>query len=294
MATLLEQLQQRLGQQAAPTVSAGPNIAEILKAKKGKAGTTTAGIASTSLAPELAAEQAKVDLQQQQQAGQMQGIALANKAADVEQQGQLAQEKLEATGRMAEQNLASTAATNRAATTASEQLEMQKIQASKEAKIKEMNNNAILAAQKMASERGLTLDNIFADVKQENTILAARKDAAQLEQKAAVLAWSDAAYMNELRRIGQQRNLTDEIEFDKAAKELAFGKDLNNKLLSMEFQLGRDAQDRDIRDQIAKLSNYEIIDLANSVAKQAMLEAQYKAGGDIVRAGINYYGKEEK
>lgn len=292
MATLLEQLQQRLsGQQAVPRVQAGPNIAEILQAKKGKAG-PIAGIASTSPAAEMAADQANVELQQQQQAGQLQAQALGAKEEEIRQAGETAQQKLLSAEQQASTALAGQAARQRAESSAAEESQLQKIKADKELKLNSISQGYQSALQKMASDRGIMIDSLFADVAQENAVLSARRDASQLEQKAALLALSDRQYIDELNRIGEERKLNDEIEFDKATKELVFGQELNKKLNDINFQIKMDSRDRDTLDQISRLSNYEIIDLANSAARQAMMKAQFEAGSEIAKAGAAAYSKE--
>ncbi len=291
MATLLETLQQRLASQPAPAAAPSPNLEEIMAAKKGKAATAPAAPAGSNVMGDIMQAGSQAAVEQQAQAGQMAAQEIGQQASAVQQKQQLAQEGLASQQRQQSSQLASQAAGQRADVAAAEQDRQARLQAQEQSQTKELTDKATLAISQLASERGISRDNLFANARIENKELAARKDAASLEQKAFLLAMSDKSYLDELSRIGAERNLRDRDAFARAASDQAFGSEMSQLLAKFGFDAAEAAKDRTSKEKIAQLSNGQIIQLADAAARQANLQAQYEGIGKLATTGIDTYAK---
>jgi hypothetical protein len=291
MATLLDTLQQRLASAPAPAAQPQLNIAEVLRAKKGKGGATQGGPAASSIGAGIAADVGQQQLAQQQQTGQLAAQQLGAQQTDLQQKQQLAQEQLQQNQRMFQGNVAGQVQQATVGSQAQEQLANQQRQANTELKVKDLNDKASLALQSLAAERKLTRDNIFSDARMDNKQLEFRQDAADLEQKAFVLALGDKEYLNELGRIGQQRNLQDDVAFNKEMQSVIFGNDLTKVMDQYGFQAGQNVKERDLKKQLAELSNGQIIEMANAAAKAANMQAAWSAGGSALSKGADYLAR---
>lgn len=286
MATLFDTLQQRLSAAPAPTAAPKVNIAEILQAKQGKGGVQTRGVGASSVTAGIAQDAAQQQVQQQAQQGQLQAAQLVGQQGQVEQGQQMAQEQLASQGRQAEGKLTSEALGQRAETSGIEALAKTQRQAQDSLKTTAINDKASLALQQMVADRNISLDNIFAEARMENKELNQRSDASKLEQKAFLLAMQDKSYLDELNRIGQERNLRDTINFDKEMQSVVFGQNFAKALDAMGFQAGQNAKERDVKKQLAQMSNGQIIQLANMASSQANLQSMYQGAGELLKEGL--------
>jgi hypothetical protein len=127
----------------------------------------------------------------------------------------------------------------------------------------------------------------------DNKQLEFRKDAAQLDEKATMLALSDKQYLDELNRIGQQRNLEDNIAFNKELQASVFGNEMSKVMDQYGFQADQNVKERDLKKQLAQLSNGQIIEMANAAAKAANMQATYTAAGNVATSALDYFSKDK-
>ncbi len=296
MATLLENLQARLASSPKP-VEPEPemNLEEILQAKRGKAAIGGgASIGGSNVMSGIANDTAQNELAQQAQQGQVASAEIGGQVAQIDRSQQLGVDKLATQQRVGDADLAAKSQLERTATSTNEALSSQKRFAEEALKTTELSNRATLTLSALAAERSIARDNIFSNAKMENADLAQRKDAASLEQKAFLLAMSDKSYLDQLEKIGVDRNLRDAIAFDKEAHNLTYGHDLAALLQQFEFQSGQNTKERSMKEQLSTLSNGQIIQLADLAAKQANMQALWTSGGKVASAAVDAWMKNDE
>ena len=295
MATLLETLQKRLAgqgvQQTAPNVAPAINIEEVLKAKTGKA--VQPGVQQSNVLQSITEESGQEQLKQQTQAGQLQAAQLGQQVQQLADTQKLAKEGLAAQNTQAQAGLTAQTQMQRTETQAAEQRAKVQRQAAEASKVAEMNNRATLALQQLTADRNLSRDQLFSDAKIDNKELAARKDSADLEQKAFLLAMQDRDYLDELNRIGVERNLTSKIEFDKQLADIVYGQNMASMLDDFGFTAAQKAKDRKISLDIARLGGNQIVDLARANAEQSNRRAAWEGVGKAASTAADYWAKQE-
>lgn len=141
---------------------------------------------------------------------------------------------------------------------------------------------------KLATDRGIAEQDIFQYAKQARAELGAERYRAFLEQTAHAMALSDKKYTDTLRRIGQKRDLQNQINFKREAMQLAMGQDF--EILGQQFNMQRlmGADAREFKTQLAKMD----MNTAIQLAEQASKEAAYKSmitGATNIATGIVAY-----
>jgi competence protein ComGC len=298
MATLFEQLQQRLAQAPAPApTTPAPNIKEVLAAKTGKA-IAPGGIAASNVGAGIATDLSNQALQQQATAGQVQAANLGQQAAGINQASQLAQEKLATQARQfsSQQTAAGTQALNQLA--AEGTITDQQRKATEDLKLTNMRNAATMTMQKLASDQDLARNDIFANAKYDTKVLADRSDAAELEQKAFLLALQDKSYMDELKRVGQERRLVSQLDFAAEAQKIALGNQMSQMLQELGFQAGQNLKESEFKEKLARMNANDVIMLGQLASTQANQRAMWEAGGSLIQAGAQgaarYAAKNEE
>jgi hypothetical protein len=142
-----------------------------------------------------------------------------------------------------------------------------------------LNNQYANSLANLANERGVVENDLFQSLSQEMDSLTDDEAASRLEQTAHALAMADKSYLDEIERIGAERNLRDEINFKREAANLVFGKNLEllNKRLDSERLLNMDA--REFKIEMAQMD----INFAIEVAQQA---AKAQAAANIISGGV--------
>ena len=142
-----------------------------------------------------------------------------------------------------------------------------------------LNNQYADSLANLANERGVVENDLFQSLSQEIDSLTDDEAAARLEQTAHALAMADKSYLDEIERIGAERNLRDEINFKREAANLVFGKNLEllNKRLDSERLLNMDA--REFKTEMAQMD----INFAIEIAQQA---AKAQAAANIISGGV--------
>ena len=249
---------------------AAGDIQNLIQTKQtGKAQGPAGGPATSNIAGQVQAQADATTAQSQAFGMNLAAGQQAQQAAD--QQAQLDQQAAAQ---------AQNTATNRANILAQESMAGQqrnaaaesaqrRLTAGADAQTLELNNKYANAVQTLASERGISENEIFQNFQQETAKLGLEKSAAMLEQLGHTLAMSDQRYVDTLKQIGAENNLIDDIAFKREANTLAFQKDL--EILSQQFDMERliNADERTFQREMAQLD----INTALSMAAQAAREA---------------------
>lgn len=199
----------------------GASIASIQQAAGGKA--TSAPTGQPSLAEQSAASGAVQDVKTAAAATGLQAQALGMAEQAEAANTALGEQQLAEQLRQGQQGLAAQATTQRANLASGEKLAMDKLQSTEEMKRDTITSQAEQAVANLLSNKKISENDIFASFAQDERELEFRRDQASIEQLGTMLALRDRAYVDELERVGRQRNLDDQQGFEKEAARLALG-----------------------------------------------------------------------
>lgn len=257
-------------------------------AMTGKEGGPQTGPAMSNIAAQQAAQAGQAAASQQQlgQTMAMQQLGAAEKTQ--QEQQQLAQDAQQRQFLQQQQQLTTQqlVADQRRAVEAD--MATEALTAAERNQSKQLQSGYDNALKDLATQRGISEQEIFQWAKQNRQQLGAEKYRSFLEQTAHAMAMADQQYVDTLRREGQIRNLQDQIAFKKEATQLAFGQ--NYQILGQQFNMqrlmGMDA--RQFRTEMAKMD----MNTALALAEQASKEAAYKnmlMGATNIATGIIAY-----
>lgn len=293
MPTLFETINQRLSEQRPE--EEGPElgqeqISKVLAAKGGQAG-GGAGIGSSQLGAEAVRAQARQQKADIALGGAVAGAELASaKAAQeaqtaaaargIEQRGDLARTGMQTQSVQAAESLAAASDQARAKRTAEENM---RIDSLKGAATKQLRD--------LEASRGLALDDIFSEFKQSNQELEYRADMADLEQLGFQLALSDQTYLDELNRIGKERNLNNQQTFESELHNLVLGDNLQAELDNIEFTRALNSKQREWEVKLQKMGANQAVSLAQAMIKDDQRRSMIEGIGSAVGAGASAVAK---
>ena len=291
--SLLDVLRKRQKKALAPQApSSSPTAGELERlAVTGATGRQQAatGPATSSLAGQIAQQQAT---QAQQQLGTEQALQAAGMAQDIQaQQEQLDLAAQEQALRRGQQQAGITAQTQMEGAQRQAQAEMSRTARSAQERqyLTNLTNQYANQLADLASQRGIVEQDLFSDFKQNVAQLSDAKAAAGLEQLSHALALSDRQYVDQLNRLGAERNLMDEIAFKREANELVFQNNLDilSDRLDKQRILNMDA--REFKKEMAQMDINEAIRIAEQAAKAQATANILKGGIGVATSLSSYY-----
>lgn len=284
MATLFDQLQERLANPEQPTPSQEQEgIARILRAKGGKAG-SGGGAKASAVGEGVAQQGVNAAVAQQGLAGSLMASQIGAARDAQATQTATAEADLAATRRIAEEGMATQAAGAREQIGAQTEISAAARQANEEMKTAAINAQATNQLRALMTQRGITLDDIFANFKQSSQELEFREDAAQLEQFGFNLALSDKTYMDELSRIGRQRNMDSELAFQAEMNDIILGADLSETMDELGFAKKFGAQQREWEKTLTEMGADAKIELARAMIRDDAKRRTVEGIGSAVGA----------
>ncbi len=271
---LYDVLQKRVQAQRASAMgtlgaSAQDATSSILGAKTGKAAPAGVAPKASSLQEGAATDAAALAIDGSvaqaslgaQDVGAKENALAADKVAQ--------QTKLDAERRAAETALAAQATGTRESLAQKQDLGLESLNSKEQMQIDKLSSDAEQRIANLLSEKKINEDQIFTQYSQDNRELAFRRDAASLEQMATTLALRDKSYLNEITAIGTERNLKDDIDFQKETTRLIMGEEVSSVLNQIGFGEEQMADQMAFERRMAQLSINDAI---------ALMEAQIKAG----------------
>lgn len=290
MASLLERIEQ-IGADAPQPQQKG--IEQVLRQKTGKA-RKRKGPAASALQEQQAITAGQQAIREQTFAERLADVQARGQEQAVAEQQALQEQKLQQQQDIAQQRLASEAALTREGIRAGEEEAQTRREAATKSKTRDMNVKAESQLRDMASQRGMQLDNLFAQYQFDTADLEDRQDAAQLEQQAFMLAMQDRKYLEELDRIGKERQLQNEMRFNEELNSIVMEQNLNNLLDNLNFKVGRDVKGRDFNQQLGQINIDMAIDIAKASTRDAMERQKWEAIGQLGGlAAQQFLGGEE-
>jgi hypothetical protein len=259
MASLLERIEQ-LGAQGAQPQQRG--LEKILRQKTGKARRRT-GPAATTLGEQAAITAGREAIREQTFQERLSGVQARGREEALAEEQALQQQQLRQQEQLEQERLAAQAAQTREDIQARERETRAKREATGARQINALNAQAEQTLRDLASQRNVQLNDIFSQYQFEATELEDRRDAAQLEQQAFLLALRDKDYLEQLDRIGRQRQLQGDLQFQDEMERLVLGDRLDNLLKEIDFKTDRSATQRDYLKQLRQID----IDSALEVAR---------------------------
>lgn len=292
MPTLFESLQSNLANPDELTTLAPQqkSIASALQAKSGKAASTSTPGAS-SIGEQATAAAGQTGIDQQRQAG---ALAATQLGSQVEQQAakvETAKNALASQDRTVTSGLASQAQGAAEATAASEQQGLGQVAFAEGQRVEQLNVTADQKFRELASEMGMSTDNIFRDFARSNQELAYRKDGARLEEVGFVLAMRDKSYMDELNRIGTERDLKDQLNFKEEMTKLVWGQQLDLAMDDMGFKTILNADQRTWNEKLGGIDIQTALQLAKATLADEQTSQMISGAGNTAKAGVDVYYK---
>lgn len=286
---LRKRQQQALAPQA-PTSSPTAGELESLAATGATGRTQTpTGPATSSLAGQLAQQQTA---QAQQQLGTEQALQAAGMAQDIQaQQEQMdlaAQEQALRRGQQ-QASLAAQAQMQGAQRQTQAEMARQARSAQERQYLNNLTNQYANQLADLASQRGIVEQDLFSDFSQNIAQLSDAKAAAGLEQLAHSLALADRQYVDQLTRLGAERDLMDEIAFRREANELVFKNNLEILADKHDKQRLLNMDAREFRKEMAQMDINEAIRIAQQAAKAQGAANILKGGVGIASSLSSYY-----
>jgi hypothetical protein len=289
---IFDEIQKRLRDQkaAAPAVSQQAVATDVLRAKTGRATPGGAPAMSTvgqNVATNQVAQQAVTQQAQATQAAEQ--LAAANTQA--KDAAALAQEKLDTQRAQADADRAAKLTEATGARGAARQGFDLQAQTRERMQTQKVNSAFDQAVRQLESDKGIARDDLFASFKQGKGDLDMRKDAAELEQLAFKLQMSDRAYVDTIQRIGSERRLGDEINWNRETSRLVFGEKEALLRDAYGFQSLLDVDNRKFNEAMTKMDSDLAMKLAMSAIKDASQAQVAKGVVGAVEKGTDAYLK---
>lgn len=290
MPTLFDKISQMQSPQV--QASAQQRAQQVRQAATGKAG-TGAFVPQSNIREQTAQSQVRQAERAQTMQERIQGQALSGQQQAVTEELQLGQEQLTQQGEMASKGMAAQGLIAR------QQIESQAELAGLDRNAKDnlvrqqIENNSFRSLAELASNYGITVNDIFSKFERSTQELDLRKDAAELEQLSFHLAMSDRAYLDELTRIGTERRLHDKHQFQKEITRTILGNKQAELLKQLGFNEELGQMQRDWNKEMANLGFEAKLELARAAIEQANQRQIWESGTEIVKAGVDYKIKDE-
>lgn len=290
MASLLNRILNRKA--PAPAGGAPANIEETLRQKQTGKATTTRGARGPQLGVDIVAAEGKAKSRQLGQAGALEDQALKQQAGDIEAKSELQQKGIEAEASLASRALTTDRRLKEEGILELESLQVSQIEADTYRKITQLNTEASLRLNNLASQRQTTIDKLFSSFDRENLALSDKKDELDLELAAASLALQDKQYVHAIEMIGRERRLEKELQFKEEAARLIFGDSYTDFLEDINFTESFNKSNREFEVDLQKLTDQEIEALVmkqlDAEAKIATAQAWASALSSTTSAAASY------
>ena len=285
---LLDIINQRKKARATPVTDAGDVTQQMRTMQTGKVGSAQSGPAQSNVASQMAADSVNAAGAKQDMSQLVTQTGLAGAASNQAEQFQTAQAGQSQALAGAQQDFAAQTQMSDSQRAAQEDATLSKLASNQSNASAQLSNTYANALADMASQRGITEQDIFSKSQMDQKSLDSEKFQSHLAQVAHVTALSDKKYVDAMQRIGQERNLRDDLAFEKEAMRLEFGNDY--EILNQQFNMQElmNMDERAFKDEMANMD----INTALSMAAQAAKEQQYmdmiKGGTMVAKEAVDY------
>lgn len=290
MATLFDRVQSSLKNKPQP---GGPQVGQqqiekVLQTKGGQAG-GGGGPAGSGLAAATAQQQAKSQMLQQRLAGVQAGEQMAEQARQQKVQTEQAKQKLATSEDLQTNRLRARDQIAAQERQAKESLARQKRTAQENMQIDAVQATATQRLRDLEANRQVALDDIFGEFERSNKALEDRKDAAELEQLGFELALSDRSYLDELNRLGRERQLTNDQMFKEEMNRVILEQNMADTIDEIGWSEQFNAQQRHWEEVLTHMGASEAIKLGQAAIKDEARRSMWTGAGDIA-SGVAKHG----
>lgn len=282
---LADEIRKRLNTQTGTTAPVVSQQAQTIAAFQAKTGKAAGGGAPRASAVGESMAQAQVDAAQRQIAQQGAAAATSIQAQQDAQAAQQAvsQRRLDAQAQDFEAGLTAQRAESTAQRAARAAEAQARLGSRETLALQDMNARASSALAELASRRGIAESDLFEEFRQSNNELAYRRDAAELEQRAFLAALADRAYVDNLLRIGQERRLQNEFNFNEDMQAMILGSNLEAALANLNFKVDLAADQRTFEEQMSGMDISVAMAIAGSEAKDASMQQLLSNVGSVAQ-----------
>jgi hypothetical protein len=146
---------------------------------------------------------------------------------------------------------------------------------------------------RLATERGVTTDDLFAEHQQGVQELAFRKDAAALEQKAHLAAMADREYIRNLTQIGEMRRLDNDLAYKAEVQRVLLGQRLDDYFKQQGHQALLSANDRQFAEAMSQIDADTALAILQQQARDATTQAAVTNAGTAAQGIASNYKKSD-
>lgn len=154
-------------------------------------------------------------------------------------------------------------------------------------------NNFDNALNKLETDTGLRRDQMFNAFQKSNKELEDRQDAAELEQVAFLHSMQDKAYLEEIGRISRQRQLEDDVSFQREVMETIFGNDFTRALNTAKFTIDMSKEDAEFYKDLKAIDLDTARAIVNAEAKSQATKSIIEGTTSAIKAGVDYWGDDD-
>lgn len=289
---LADKIKERMAQFKATQPAGDQQQAQrALQVKATGKAAATGGPATSGEAERAAQAESRTAAGQQALRGQIAAEGLGQEQQALTQRleeakaGLESQREMAATGRQA---AARGAAADRAATG-----ELAGMQRGAQTRMAEerMSANYSDALANLASDRGVAEDNLWQQFDQSSEELEFRKDAADLEQLAHVMAMRDKDYLQELNNIATMNGLQDQLQFAKSMQDMTMGEEVSQLMDQYGWQEAYNKDARTFEKELQDMGLDQAMEIAMAKTKAANTQKAIEGAG---QAASIYVSEDEK
>lgn len=292
---LIDDIRKTLGRaqrpQAAAQAGAAQAVADVAEAATGRAG---AGPAVAETPAVLQAQQATRDAQAQlgaQAAAASAGLTQQQEAATAA--AALGQRRMDVQAEQAQTELAQQVQTAGAERGARQAQQTAQLAARSDAFARELAQRNAVQLNTLATQRGITVDQLFQDHQQGVQELAFRKDAVALEQKAHLAAMADREYIRNLTQIGSTKRLQDDLAWKAEVQRVTLGDKVAALLRAQGAERILGAREREFQEYMSSLDADTALAMIQQQARDQTISAGVSSAGAVAQGMAQNYKSSE-
>jgi hypothetical protein len=273
---------------------ASEQISGGLRAKRGKAGGGLGAPKSSNLAEQAARSQGRAAMATQSLMGRMASTGAEQSAGQVKQKGDIQRKQLASQAKQTRANIG-LAEQQQAMELQSAKMGAAKKRASSERmKIRQVNAAADQRIDALVAEKDLMIDDLFDQFARSEKELEFRRDGANIEQLGHELALRDRTYLDELSRIGRERELQDNLNFVEESRRLILGNEVDSLIEELDWRRAFDAKERDFNYKIKNMSFNDAYKVFEAETKAANQKAMWEGGVSVASSAGQMYTQQQE
>lgn len=130
---------------------------------------------------------------------------------------------------------------------------------------------------------------MFTQFERSDIQLQDRRDASKLEQLGFLLSLQDRSYMAELQRIGKEKRLQNDVNFQREALKTTLGEDMNMLIKQLGFEKAMNKDVNDLRIELGDMKIEDALAIADTAARGASAGRIIEGTTQLAEVGLDQY-----